>query len=128
MEKRPSVTKADLPGVSIKKSKKAKFGWEIKGVTLEHALSALGEATKAASYKFGKDIKIALDVASSEFCDKKGQGRQGRRDLYVQRSPLRRLSRAARWSLTTRSSSRSSRSSPLKTASMKGLEGLDRPY
>src|SRR5574344_1548158 len=66
------------PGVSIKKSKKAKFGWEIKGVmTLEHALSALGEATKAAGYKFGKDIKIALDVASSEFCDKKGQDAKG---------------------------------------------------
>lgn len=66
------------PGVSIKKSKKAKFGWEIKGVmTLEHALSALGEATKAVGYKFGKDIKIALDVASSEFCDKKGQDAKG---------------------------------------------------
>ncbi|WP_308602996.1 phosphopyruvate hydratase [uncultured Fibrobacter sp.] len=60
------------PGVALKKSSKAKFGFEIKGVmTLEKALSALKEATENAGYKFGKDIKIALDVASSEFCDKK---------------------------------------------------------
>ena len=61
------------PGVALKKDPKSKFGYTIKGVmTLENALKALGTATENAGYKFGKDIKIALDVASSEFCDKKG--------------------------------------------------------
>ncbi len=59
------------PGVALKPSPKAKYGFEIKGVmTLEKALAALKTATENAGYKFGKDIKIALDVASSEFCDK----------------------------------------------------------
>ena len=58
------------PGVALKKDAKSKFGWKITGVmTLEKALTALKDATEAAGYKFGKDIKIALDVASSEFCD-----------------------------------------------------------
>ncbi|PWJ62311.1 MULTISPECIES: phosphopyruvate hydratase [unclassified Fibrobacter] len=58
------------PGVSIKPAKN-KFGYEITGVmTLEKALDALKTATTNAGYKFGTDIKIALDVASSEFCDK----------------------------------------------------------
>ena len=58
------------PGVSIKPAKN-KFGYEITGVmTLEKALDALKAATTNAGYVFGKDIKIALDVASSEFCDK----------------------------------------------------------
>ena len=58
------------PGVALKKDPKSKFGWKITGVmTLEKALTALKDATEAAGYKFGKDIKIALDVASSEFCD-----------------------------------------------------------
>jgi len=58
------------PGVSLKKDPKSKFGWKITGVmTLEKALTALKTATEKAGYKFGKDIKIALDVASSEFCD-----------------------------------------------------------
>ena len=58
------------PGVSIKPAKN-KFGYEITGVmTLEKALDALKAATTNAGYKFGTDIKIALDVASSEFCDK----------------------------------------------------------
>lgn len=62
------------PGVSLKKDPKAKFGYTIKGVmTLENALKALGTATENAGYKFGKDIMIALDVAASEFCDKKGE-------------------------------------------------------
>lgn len=57
------------PGAAIKKDKSGKF--VIKGtMTLEGALDALGKATEAAGYKFGKDIKIALDVASSEFCNK----------------------------------------------------------
>ncbi len=37
----------------------------------EHALELIGQATKKAGYKFGKDVFIALDVASSEFYDKK---------------------------------------------------------
>ena len=58
------------PGVAIKPAKN-KFGYEIKDVmTLEKALAALKTATENAGYVFGKDIKIALDVASSEFCDK----------------------------------------------------------
>jgi enolase len=36
----------------------------------EHALELIGQATKKAGYKFGKDVFIALDVASSEFYDK----------------------------------------------------------
>ena len=56
------------PGVAIKPAKN-KFGYEIKDVmTLEKALGALKQATEDAGYEFGKDIKIALDVASSEFC------------------------------------------------------------
>ncbi len=56
------------PGVAIKPAKN-KFGYEIKDVmTLEKALAALKTATENAGYKFGEDIKIALDVASSEFC------------------------------------------------------------
>ncbi len=35
------------------------------------ALDAIAEAVKAAGYKLGKDIMLALDVASSEFYDKK---------------------------------------------------------
>ena len=61
------------PGVSLKKvkvSKEAPYGWEIKGVmSLEKALDSLKKATTKAGYKFGTDIKIALDVASSEFCN-----------------------------------------------------------
>lgn len=37
----------------------------------EHALELIGKATRKAGYKFGKDVFIALDVASSEFYDKK---------------------------------------------------------
>lgn len=69
------------PGIAHKKVKVSdtnKYGWEIKGVmTLEKALDALKKATEAAGYVFGKDIKIALDVASSEFCLKKGQDARG---------------------------------------------------
>jgi enolase len=40
----------------------------------EHALEVIAKAVKAAGYKFGKDIFVALDVASSDFladlCDK----------------------------------------------------------
>ncbi len=35
------------------------------------ALDAIADAVKAAGYKLGKDIMLALDVASSEFYDKK---------------------------------------------------------
>jgi enolase len=35
----------------------------------EHALEVIAAATKAAGYKLGKDVFIALDVASSEFHD-----------------------------------------------------------
>jgi enolase len=35
------------------------------------ALDAIAEAVKAAGYKLGKDIMLALDVAASEFYDKK---------------------------------------------------------
>jgi len=35
----------------------------------EHALEVIAAATKAAGYKLGKDVFIALDVASSEFYD-----------------------------------------------------------
>lgn len=60
------------PGVGIKKDKKGNF--VIKNVmTLEKALDALVKATEDAGYKMGKDIQIALDVASSEFCNK-GKG------------------------------------------------------
>ncbi|MFA6475122.1 MAG: phosphopyruvate hydratase [Patescibacteria group bacterium] len=38
----------------------------------ESALQAIAAATKLAGYTFGKDIKIALDPASSEFYDSKG--------------------------------------------------------
>ena len=37
--------------------------------SVEDALDTIAAAVKDAGYKFGKDIKIALDVASSEFCD-----------------------------------------------------------
>ncbi len=37
----------------------------------EHALQVISEAVKKAGYKLGKDIKFALDVASSEFFDAK---------------------------------------------------------
>ena len=36
----------------------------------DDALSAIGQAVEKAGYKFGEDIFIALDVASSEFYDK----------------------------------------------------------
>ncbi len=36
----------------------------------ENAIETIATATKQAGYKFGKDIQIALDVASSEFYDK----------------------------------------------------------
>lgn len=72
------------PGVSLKKAPKAKFGFEIKGVmTLEKALTALKDATEKAGYKFGKDIKIALDVASSEFCDKKIKDKWDKGETYT---------------------------------------------
>ena len=35
------------------------------------ALDAIAAAVKAAGYKLGKDITLALDVAASEFYDKK---------------------------------------------------------
>ncbi len=35
----------------------------------DDALESLADATRAAGYKFGKDVLIALDVASSEFFD-----------------------------------------------------------
>ena len=69
------------PGVAIKPAKN-KFGYEIKGVmTLEKALAALKTATEKAGYKFGTDIKIALDVASSEFCDK--NTKKGKPETYT---------------------------------------------
>lgn len=69
------------PGVSIKPAKN-KFGYEITGVmTLEKALDALKTATTNAGYKFGTDIKIALDVASSEFCDK--NTKNGKPETYT---------------------------------------------
>jgi len=69
------------PGVSIKPAKN-KFGYEITGVmTLEKALDALKAATTNAGYKFGTDIKIALDVASSEFCDK--NTKKGKPETYT---------------------------------------------
>ncbi len=37
----------------------------------EHALEVIAKAVKAAGYKFGKDIFVALDVASSEFYNAK---------------------------------------------------------
>ncbi|MEM9399111.1 MAG: phosphopyruvate hydratase [Verrucomicrobiota bacterium] len=39
----------------------------------EDALEVIAEAVKNAGYKFGKDIFVALDVASSEFYDSKEQ-------------------------------------------------------
>jgi enolase len=56
------------------------------------ALDAIAAAVKAAGYKLGKDIKLALDVASSEFIDKKtgkyvfkkSDGRQFTGDEFVQ--------------------------------------------
>ena len=72
------------PGVAIKKDPKSKFGWKITCVmTLEKALTALKDATEAAGYKFGKDIKIALDVASSEFCDKKIKDKWDKGETYT---------------------------------------------
>ena len=69
------------PGVAIKPAKN-KFGYEIKDVmTLEKALAALKTATEKAGYKFGSDIKIALDVASSEFCDK--NTKKGKPETYT---------------------------------------------
>ncbi|MBR5400552.1 MAG: phosphopyruvate hydratase, partial [Treponema sp.] len=69
------------PGVAIKPAKN-KFGYEIKDVmTLEKALAALKTATEKAGYKFGTDIKIALDVASSEFCDK--NTKKGKPETYT---------------------------------------------
>lgn len=55
------------------------------------ALDAIAEAVKAAGYKLGKDIFLALDVASSEFYDKKSgkyvfkksDGRQFTGDEFV---------------------------------------------
>jgi enolase len=55
------------------------------------ALDAIAEAVKAAGYKLGKDIMLALDVASSEFYDKKtgkyvfkkSDGRQFTGDEFV---------------------------------------------
>ena len=41
------------------------------GAEVFHALDAIAAAVKAAGYKLGKDIMLALDVASSEFYDKK---------------------------------------------------------
>jgi enolase len=56
------------------------------------ALDAIAAAVKAAGYKLGKDITLALDVASSEFYDKKSgkyvfkksDGRQFTGDQFVQ--------------------------------------------
>ncbi|MDR0354113.1 MAG: phosphopyruvate hydratase [Opitutaceae bacterium] len=56
------------------------------------ALDAIAAAVKAAGYKLGKDITLALDVASSEFIDKKtgkyifkkSDGRQFTGDEFVQ--------------------------------------------
>jgi len=39
----------------------------------EHALEVIAKAVKAAGYKFGKDIFVALDVASSEFYNAKSK-------------------------------------------------------
>ena len=72
------------PGVALKKDPKAKYGFTIKGVmSLEKALTMLGKATEAAGYDFGKDIQIALDVASSEFCDTKGNDRDSEDNTYT---------------------------------------------
>ncbi|OAM89293.1 phosphopyruvate hydratase [Termitidicoccus mucosus] len=56
------------------------------------ALDAIAAAVKAAGYKLGKDIMLALDVASSEFIDKKtgkyvfkkSDGRQFTGDEFVE--------------------------------------------
>ena len=56
------------------------------------ALDAIAEAVKAAGYKLGKDVMLALDVASSEFIDKKtgkyvfkkSTGKQFTGDEFVQ--------------------------------------------
>lgn len=41
---------------------------------MEAALDAISQATKDAGYKLGKDIFLALDVASSEFYNKDKDG------------------------------------------------------
>ena len=59
--------------------------------SVEDALDTIAAAVKAAGYKFGKDICIALDVASSEFYDtktkqdvfKKSDGRKPSGDKMV---------------------------------------------
>ena len=112
------------PGVSIKPAKN-KFGYEITGVmTLEKALDALKAATTNAGYKFGTDIKIALDVASSEFCDK--NTKKGKPETYTFKKSTKKTVKSAdmvKLYETTKSSSTSTPSSPLKTVSTK-LTGL----
>ena len=46
-------------------------GFAPKFASSDDALSAIADATLKAGYKFGKDIFVALDVASSEFYDAK---------------------------------------------------------
>ena len=46
-------------------------GFAPKLASTTDALDAIAEAVKAAGYKLGKDIMLALDVAASEFYDKK---------------------------------------------------------
>ena len=48
-------------------------GFAPKFESAEDALDTIAEAVKKAGYKFGKDIFIALDVASSEFYDAKSK-------------------------------------------------------
>lgn len=37
----------------------------------DEAIEAIAKASKEAGYKFGKDVVMALDIASSEFYDPK---------------------------------------------------------
>ncbi len=55
-------------GLSTAVGDEGGFAPNLKGA--EDALETIAEAVKKAGYKFGKDIFIALDVASSEFFDK----------------------------------------------------------
>jgi enolase len=66
-------------------------GFAPKLASTTDALDAIAEAVKGAGYKLGKDITLALDVASSEFYDKKtgkyifkkSDGRQFTGDEFV---------------------------------------------
>ena len=80
------------------------------------ALDLIAEAVKSAGFKLGKDIALAMDVAASEFHDKGKYTFEGKKQIDRRR-----------WSTTTPTSSRPTRSSRSRTRSTRRTGPAGRP-